>query len=236
MNAKPFTSAIKLLTLAIASLASSASFANTTLDFENPLPGGLVAQSFQQGAPISVSQQVTDQYLDQGVVISGATVAAMGLGHTASGVNGLSPVNGSNQVDYASPVSFTFFLPSDGTKAALTDFFSYAPDLAGGSGNIITLSAYDLLGSLVGQNQYVETGVFGPGNLPTLSGIGQFHLVTIQQTLFNQYSGGIGIDLVQYGDLTAAPSAVPLPAALPLMTSGLGLLGFAARRRKNTAV
>lgn len=34
------------------------------------------------------------------------------------------------------------------------------------------------------------------------------------------------------GHEASTPSAVPLPAALPLMLSGLGILGFASRRRK----
>lgn len=36
-------------------------------------------------------------------------------------------------------------------------------------------------------------------------------------------------------DFINPPSSVPLPAALPLMLSGLGILGFASRRRKETA-
>jgi hypothetical protein len=35
-----------------------------------------------------------------------------------------------------------------------------------------------------------------------------------------------------FDDFTYSVSTVPLPAALPLMLSGLGVLGFAARRRK----
>lgn len=35
-------------------------------------------------------------------------------------------------------------------------------------------------------------------------------------------------------DVTVPPSAVPLPATLPLMLSGLGVLGFVSRRRRET--
>ena len=43
------------------------------------------------------------------------------------------------------------------------------------------------------------------------------------------------IRFVTNGSITASPSAVPIPAALPLFAAGLGALGFTGWRRKRTA-
>jgi hypothetical protein len=228
MNIKSFHATYQALIFLTVSLASSTSYANTILDFEGPLPDGLVAQSFAQDTFVSDSQKVSNHYLNQGVIISDAAIVALGVGHAASGSNGLAGVSSSNQIDYDIPVNFSFYLPSDISSKALTNYFAYAPDLAGGSGNIVTISGYDISGNLMGQSSYTETGTFN--SLLTLSGIGLFHSVTIDQTLFNRYSGGIGIDLVQYGDLLAAP--VPEPETYAMLILGLGIMGFVVRRRK----
>jgi len=229
MKTKSFHATCQALIFLSVSLASSTLYANTILDFEEPLPGGLVAQSFAQDTFVSDSQKVSNHYLNQGVIISDAAIVALGVGHAASGSNGLAGLSSSNLVDYNIPVNFSFYLPSDISSKALTNYFAYAPDLAGGSGNIITISGYDVSGNLLGQSSYTETGTFN--SLLTLSGIGLFHSVTIDQTLFNRYDGGIGIDLVQYGDLVAAP--VPEPDAYVMMLMGISIMGFVVRRRRN---
>ena len=83
------------------------------LDFESPLPSGLSAISFTQGTNVPGSARVTDQYLSTGVRVSGAALVALGLGHAASGVNGIAGVNIHNEVDYGVPVSFDLFSPKD---------------------------------------------------------------------------------------------------------------------------
>jgi PEP-CTERM motif-containing protein len=47
--------------------------------------------------------------------------------------------------------------------------------------------------------------------------------------------GGLSSCIATHGTFAAETSATPLPAALPLFVSGLGALGFFARRRKRKA-
>ena len=72
----------------------------------------------------------------------------------------------------------------------------------------------------------METGTFTTPLF--LTGFGQFHTVTIDQTLFDQNSGGIAVDLVEFGDITA--TSVPEPATLALFGLGLAAMGMCRRR------
>ncbi|PXX11398.1 PEP-CTERM sorting domain-containing protein [Nitrosomonas ureae] len=202
--------------------------ANTVIDFENPLPGDLVATSYLQSTIIPASARVTDQYLNDGLMIDGAALVALPSAAAPSGINALAGIDDNGRIDYDTPVTFSFFAPGNDKVMGTTDFFGYSADLFGSSANIITISAYDFDGSLVGQASYTETGDF---TAPlTISGVGQFHRVTVDQTLFNTSSGGIALDLVQFGDISIA--AVPELQTYTMLLAGLGLLGFMLRRKK----
>lgn len=218
-------SCIGLFGLVFCLLKPLSATGSTVLDFEGPLPDGLLATSYIQEHLVPANSLVTNQYLDKGVLMSDVALVAAGVGHAASGANALAGVDAWGRIDYDQAVTFRFFMPGDSSHAATTDFFAYSADFGGGSGNTITISAFDVDGSLVGQVSYVETGTFiSP---LTLSGIGQFHRVTVDQTLYNRYSGGIALDLVQFGELSAA-ATVAEPSAVWLVLAAFGAM---ARRR-----
>jgi hypothetical protein len=106
--------------------------------------------SFYQGALVSDTARVTDQYLATGIRIENAALVALGFGHTASGANGLAGISSTGTIDYDQAVTFSFFRPENGSFASTTDYFAYSPDLGGGSGNTVTISAFGLDGTLVG--------------------------------------------------------------------------------------
>jgi hypothetical protein len=215
---------MKSLFLAFFACLSFAANAMVVLDFEGPLPLGLVPTSFGQGSYVPVASIVTDQFISLGVEISGAALVAAGRGHSASGTNSLAGIDSNGNIDYDVPVTFSFF-GDFGSTVGTTDYFAYSADLGGGSQNLITLSAFAVDGSLLGQVQYVEISTFRAPLF--ISGLGQFHSVTIDQTLYDTSSGGIAIDLVTFGDVIN----VPEPSSLVLFAVGLvGLFCSMSRR------
>jgi len=185
--------------------------------------------SFWQGSAVASNSLVGDHYLAQGLRVTDGALVAAGVGHAASGANALAGVSATGLIDYDQALTFSFFMPSDAGTPASTDYFAYSPDVAGGSGNTITLTAYNLLGEVMGSVSYLESGTF---NSPlAISGVGQFHRVSVDQTLHNIWSGGIALDLISFGDLQSiAGQSVPEPAAIGLALIAL-VVGRVARRR-----
>lgn len=205
--------------------AAQAVSANVILDFENPLPDGLAPTSYWQGALVPNSAKLTNQYLSLGIAMSDAALVAGGYGHSASGTNSLAGIDADGRINYDIPVTFSFFQPGNSSVEGTTDYFAYRTDLGGGSGNVITISAYDLTGALMGQASYLESAT---SMTPlSISGIGQFHRVTVDQTLQSTYSGGIMLDLVEFGDIEVG--RVPEPQALALIALGLAGIGLSRR-------
>jgi uncharacterized protein (TIGR03437 family) len=191
-----------------------------TLDFELPLPAGLAPMSFIQGTSVPFQARITDEYANMGVLIENAALVNLGVGHAPSGSNGIGPISPSGSLDYASPITLTFVSPTDRVSPATTNYFSISGDMAGGSGNTVTVRAYGVDNRLVDSVSQTE----GNPVVIELQGVGPFHKVVVQSTLASQATGGIAFDLVRFGSLTPSTPQAPRPAV-----TAAGIVSAASR-------
>jgi len=211
-----FTSTIPPTLLSLFTLIATCE-ADTIIDFESPLPGGLVPVSYIEDTPVTDQARITDQYGSLGVLMTNVALVDLGLGHAPSGTNGIAGISASGTVDYGSPVFFTFVDPLDNSVPSVIDHFAISTDRAGGSFNTTTLSAFDIMGNFLGLVSAVETG--GSVTLE-LQGLGQIHMVEVSSTLMIHDNGGIGLDNLRFG----AGDSAPVPESSTYVFVSLGLV------------
>jgi hypothetical protein len=91
---------------------------------------------------------------------------------------------------------------------------------------------YTLLGYNTVIVGYHSCGVFGSSSCPDYATFPYYGYVTATNSFQTTLTGYTELAVLDLTVGNEAPTATPLPAALPLFAGGLGLIGLLARRRK----
>ena len=168
------------------------------LNFDD-LPG---TTAYSNGQPVPLADQLSYKYQPtDGIRFASISnyVAVGDYGASApSQPNAIAGTSAAGTFDYAAPVYFTFWDPSDTSLLATTDFFSMRGDLdATGGGVSVTVSAYGLDGTLLGSDTEIDNG----GETWTLSFPG-IYTVRFPGTSADPSYGGIALDDVTFDAVT----------------------------------
>lgn len=168
------------------------------LDFE-----GLTSMPSQSTYSIPLRAQLSDAFLEMyGVRFSSGSpyvaVVDLGPGHAISGVNGIggSTPTGLLTYDRLHPVVASFFDPHNPSVPAITNFVSVRGDLIG-TGQSITLKAFDVNGRLIAAVTVEDTG--GALLAVTAPGIHSVHFLGTQDF------GGVALDNFTFNPVTPFP-------------------------------
>ena len=212
---------IKILCASIvaasATLVSSAGAA--PLDFET-LSDGVTTPTFLAGGsvPDHTPFLVGAEYAGAGVTFSSEGDPA---GEENPIFGKFTGFTGSNIIvqDYKRSTGASFNIRADfaaGTSFVSSDVFTAAD-------HAVTMTAYDAGGSILGAATSALIASIGDSEFLTLSGLGPIAYVIWESS--SPFSAAVGIDNLDF-------DVVPVPAALPLLLSGLAGLGFASRRKR----
>ncbi len=142
-------SKIMLMASAIVGFASSPSLA-ATINFDD-LSG---AMTFFSGNPVPPEARISDQFLGTSGVLfgsdsSGVALVNLGFGHAVSGSNGIGAIK-NDLLSYSDPIFASFFLPSNPSVKAVTNFVSITPDRWPDPTKSLLIEAFGIDGNLLG--------------------------------------------------------------------------------------
>jgi len=203
--------------------ASAASAA--TLDFQT-LSDGATTPTFLAGGSVADHTPflVGAEYAALGVVFSSEGDTDAELGPIFGDLSGFAGAGNIIVQDFKRDVGAGSSFNIRADFAATTDFVSV--DAYTTAGRSVTMSAYDAGGALLGAITSAVIASFGDSDFISLSGLGPIAYVIWESS--SPFSASVGIDNLSF------TSEVPLPAALPLLMSGLAGLGFASRRKRKS--